>query len=82
VYDITERTVNSANVRQVQFCGRIDQREAEDLKAWKISFRLKQFLSVAEKTEQRQEMTQAETTSADSLTRFDSIVEKSEQALA
>lgn len=82
VYDITERTVNSANVRQVQFCGNIDQRETEDLNAWQISFRLKQFLSVAEKTEQRQELTQADTASTESLTRFDSIVEKSEQALA
>jgi hypothetical protein len=96
VYDITERTANAVNVRQVTFCGRIDTREADDLEAWRVSFRLKEVLSVAEKTEQRQEVAEAQPTTtegeavaaapaqeqAEPLTGFEGILQKVDNALA
>ncbi|WP_299580958.1 hypothetical protein [uncultured Microbulbifer sp.] len=53
IYDITDRSVNAANIRQVIFNGRIEQRELIDRKAWRVSFALQEYLSVAEKIEQR-----------------------------
>ncbi|WP_445357276.1 hypothetical protein ACJJIC_14705 [Microbulbifer sp. ANSA002] len=53
IYDITDRTANAANIRQVRFTGRIEQREMAKLKAWRVSFALQEYLSVAEKMEQR-----------------------------
>ena len=58
-YDITERTANAVNVRQVKFTGRLDCREAQGVEAWRVSFRLKEVLSVAEKTEQRKQVADA-----------------------
>ncbi|MGH1373779.1 MAG: hypothetical protein ACRBBW_17185 [Cellvibrionaceae bacterium] len=53
VYEVTERTANAVNVQQVSFSGRLDTVEIDDLQAWQVSFKLKEFLSVPEKTEQR-----------------------------
>ncbi|USD19759.1 hypothetical protein MJO52_11765 [Microbulbifer variabilis] len=53
IYDITDQTANAANIRQVRFSVRIEQRELVNLKAWRLSFSLQEHLSVAEKTEQR-----------------------------
>jgi len=53
IYEITERTANAVNVQQVRFSGRLDAVEMDGLHAWKVSFKLKEFLSVPEKTEQR-----------------------------
>lgn len=79
VYDITDRTANSANIRQVIFGGRIDQREMDELDAWQFSFRLKEQLSVAEKSEQRSEAGENAPEFSQS---FDAVVQQSEQALA
>ncbi|WP_444894904.1 baseplate complex protein [Microbulbifer sp. SSSA005] len=59
VYNITSSSANAANIRQVIFSGRIDQREMQDIKAWRISFSLQEYLSTAEKTELRQESTKS-----------------------
>ncbi len=57
VYTITEATTNAVNIRQVTFTGRLETRDVPDVDAWRVSCRLKETLSVPEKTEQRLETT-------------------------
>ncbi|NIB44764.1 DNA-binding protein [Pseudomaricurvus alkylphenolicus] len=54
VYTINERTANAMNVRQVQFTDNVSVREMEQNEAWRVSFMLVEYFSVAEKKEQRQ----------------------------
>ncbi|WP_299594349.1 hypothetical protein [uncultured Microbulbifer sp.] len=85
VYDITDRSANAANVRQVIFNGRIEQREVIGMKAWRVSFTLLEYLSVAEKTEQRQTDSEVETSPlqySQSLTGFEKVVQGVETAMA
>lgn len=51
IYSITHDGANAMRVRQVYFDGDLDIREAQEFKAWNITFSLKQFNSVAEATE-------------------------------
>lgn len=82
VYNITERTANAVNIRQVTFSG-LDTSEIDDLHAWRVSFRLKEKMSVAEKVEQRQGATVATTNEETvSLSGFESIVKYTEKQLA
>lgn len=60
VYDITERSSNSAKVKKVTFTNRIDQREVTDKNAWMVSFTLIERLSMAERTEQRTTLIETE----------------------
>jgi len=53
VYDIVEPTANAMNVRQVQFTDNFSVREVDGNKAWRVTFSLKEYLSVSEKAEQR-----------------------------
>ena len=53
VYDVVERSVNVANVRQVQFSDNVSWREMDDHHAWRVSFTLIEHKSVPEKKEQR-----------------------------
>lgn len=55
IYDITNDTANAINIRQVMFTGRLSIREMHNVQAWRLSFRLREYLSVPEKKEQRQE---------------------------
>lgn len=62
LYNLTDETANAMNIRQVKFTGRVDVRESTDLLAWRVSFKLKEYLSVPEKSEQRQAQTTQEST--------------------
>lgn len=97
VYAITQDSANAANVRQVKFAGRIDQREDETHDQWLISFKLTEYLSVPEKNEQRQDTAAAaipategetiagaapDTTEPESLTSFESVLKIIDDAVA
>lgn len=53
IYTINDKTAELGDVRQVIFDGDLKINEDETFRAWRISFRLKQFNSVAEAKEQR-----------------------------
>lgn len=55
VYDVVDPTINTANVRQVQFDGNLSWRDHGTLRAWQVSFNLVEFRSVPEKNEKRKE---------------------------
>jgi hypothetical protein len=59
IYSITHDAANAMRVRQVYFDGDLDVREAQDVKAWNITFSLKQYNSVAEATEAKNTNTSA-----------------------
>lgn len=85
IYDITDRSANAANIRQVIFSGRIEQREIIGLKGWRVSFRLQEHLSVAEKTEQRQadgESPAAPLQQTQSQTGFEKVLQNVETSMA
>lgn len=65
VFDIVDDTAQAMNIRQVQFNDAFNVREMGDKKAWRVNFTLAEYLSVPEKTEQRQPVQAAETQSAD-----------------
>ena len=53
VYNIVDPTANALSIRQVRFYGRIVTREMRKEKAWRVTFQLREHLSVPEKQEQR-----------------------------
>lgn len=79
VYDIVERTANAVNVRQVTFTGTIDAREIDSRMAWQVSFRLREKISVPEKTEQRKE---AQAGTEVSVADFESVASYADERLA
>ena len=54
IYTITNRTANALGVRQVRFAENISFQEKDGLRAWDVSFTLKEYLSVPERVEQRE----------------------------
>ncbi len=53
IYRIGNELAKAMKIRQVRFTGRVQADEQEDLMAWKVSFQLREHLSVAEVKEQR-----------------------------
>jgi len=53
VYEIDDSLSNALKIRQVIFCGEFKSSEADGVRAWQVSFQLQEYLSVAEKREQR-----------------------------
>lgn len=85
VYNVTDNSANAANIRQVIFFGRIEQREMVGLKGWRVSFTLQEHLSVAEKTEQRQSFVESESIplqDSQGITGFEKVVQGVESSLA
>ena len=54
VYTVTNDTANTAGMRQARFTGNIRADEAENVRAWEISFSLTEHISVPEMAEARQ----------------------------
>jgi hypothetical protein len=54
-YDIANETAKAMNVRQVRFAETLSVRKIEGINAWDVSFTLKEYKSVAEKVESRQQ---------------------------
>lgn len=54
VYRIGNELAKSMTIRQVRFVGRITATEQEKIMAWKVSFQLREYLSVSEVKEQRE----------------------------
>ncbi|MDG9666717.1 DNA-binding protein [Hahella sp. CR1] len=97
VYDIVEDTARAMNVRQVQFTGAFVCKDLSPSQAWRVSFTLAEYLSVAEKTEQRRDLSQTEVQQAtgetiaaqeetpaegETLTGFETFLSKVDKALA
>lgn len=80
VYDIVERTANAVNIRQVIFAGNLDVSEISGQQAWMVHFRLREHLSVAEKTEQRKEITTVDAEAG--ATSFEAVANYAEQQLS
>ncbi|HCE3717959.1 TPA: hypothetical protein NG684_001076 [Vibrio parahaemolyticus] len=55
IYRIGNETAKTLTVRQVRFVGQISADEQEKLMAWKISFRLREYLSVTEAKQQKED---------------------------
>ncbi len=55
VYDIVDVTAKTLQVRQVKFTDNFNVRKIDKIQAWRVSFVLTEYLSVAEKVELRQE---------------------------
>ncbi|WP_394143786.1 baseplate complex protein [Vibrio atypicus] len=55
VYRIGNETAKTLTVRQVRFVGQISADEQEKLMAWKVSFRLREYLSVTEAKQQKEQ---------------------------
>lgn len=55
IYRIDNRTANALKVSQVKFQGTITAQEDAQLRQWLISFELVEHMSVAERTESREE---------------------------
>lgn len=53
VYTISDKTADTADIREVIFHERLDVRKRENLNAWQISFSLLEYKSVAEQKEAR-----------------------------
>ena len=64
VYDIVNETAKAANIHQVKFSDNFTYSE-NDTQSWQVSFSLREFLSVPEKVEARQEQPAAEEQSAE-----------------
>ncbi len=60
LYDVVDDTINAGNVRQVQFTDKFTWKDDELLQQWLVSFTLVEYKSVAERTEQRTEVAQAQ----------------------
>lgn len=54
IYRIGNELAKSMTIRQVRFMGRVTADEQENLMAWKVSFQLREHLSVSEVKEQRE----------------------------
>lgn len=57
IYTIANATANAAGIRQVRFAERVTWQEQEGLRAWAVSFTLREYLSNPERVEQREEKT-------------------------
>ena len=55
VYDIVNPTAAAGNIRQVKFSENFSYVENDTTRAWQVNFTLREFQSVPEKIEQRQE---------------------------
>lgn len=53
VYDVVDRTAAAFGIKQVRFAERFDATEDTLLKAWNVTFSLKEYLSSAERVEKR-----------------------------
>lgn len=53
IYTITDTTANLGGVRQVRFAERVGWEEKDGLRAWDVSFTLREYLSNPEREEQR-----------------------------
>lgn len=62
IYRIGNETAKTLTVRQVRFVGQITADEQEKLMAWKVSFRLREYLSVTEAKQQKEQSKAADTT--------------------
>lgn len=62
IYRIGNETAKTLTVRQVRFVGQITADEQEKLMAWKVSFRLREYLSVTEAKQQKEQLKAAEAT--------------------
>ncbi|MBL4761403.1 MAG: DNA-binding protein [Gammaproteobacteria bacterium] len=65
VYDIVDITAKTLQVRQVQFTDSFNVRKVDKIQAWRVSFVLTEYLSVAEKVELRQAQSKIEEQAAD-----------------
>lgn len=54
IYRIGNELAKSMTIRQVRFTGRVTADEQDNLMAWKVSFQLREYLSVSEVKEQRE----------------------------
>ncbi|WP_419787301.1 DNA-binding protein [Pseudodesulfovibrio sp.] len=54
VYTITNSTANAMGIRQVRFAENFSAQEKDGLRAWDVSFTLKEYLSNPERVEQRE----------------------------
>jgi hypothetical protein len=59
IYTVANDTANALGVRQVRFAENISFQEKDGLRAWDVSFTLKEYLSIPERVEQREEKTEA-----------------------
>lgn len=55
IYRIGNETAKTLTVRQVRFVGQLAADEQENLMAWKVSFRLREHLSVTEAKQQKEQ---------------------------
>lgn len=68
VYTISDKTADTADIREVIFHERLDVRKRENLNAWQISFSLLENKSVAEQKEARTTSAATETATTDTAT--------------
>ncbi|WP_051249654.1 hypothetical protein [Maridesulfovibrio zosterae] len=54
VYTIANTTANAGGITQVSCCESVGWNELDSQRAWSITFKLREYLSVPEKVEQRQ----------------------------
>lgn len=54
VYNITNRDANVAGIKQVRVTDRVSWKPISGLRAWNVTFTLREYLSVPEKVEQRE----------------------------
>jgi hypothetical protein len=59
IYRIGNELAKAMKIRQVRFTGRVQSDEQENLMAWKVSFTLREYLSVPEVKAQRETDNQA-----------------------
>lgn len=68
VYTITNLTANAMGIRQVRFAENFNVQEKDGLRAWDVSFTLKEYLSNPERVEQREEKTESVAQTSDGTT--------------
>lgn len=59
IYTIANETANAAGIRQVRFSERISFTEQDGLRAWDVSFTLREYLSNPERREMREDTPEA-----------------------
>lgn len=96
IYRVVNNTANTFGIKQAQFSDNFSAREDDNLKMWQVQFVLTEYISTAERTEQRQttgtantqttpgenvEADESDSAQQEQLTTFEKILKKADDTV-